>query len=96
LFGTAAKSIAEARSQAAKALVAGGAKKHTVQKIETSRAPELLENSNLLAIGHCSFGQFIELVQRYYDASASGTVEQRLYLGLLAELERRGLARVGG
>jgi hypothetical protein len=91
LFGTAAKSVAEARLQAAKALLAGGARKYNLKKIEAAPALELLESPNLLAIGHCSFRQFVELVRHYHDASASGTVEQRLYLGLLAELERRGL-----
>jgi hypothetical protein len=95
-FGVGAKSIADARKRAAEALRAGGANKYTLQKIEMSQAPELLDSPGVLAIGHCSFGEFFGLIRHHRDASPPGTVEGRLYGGLLKELERRELARASG
>jgi hypothetical protein len=89
-FGAGTKSIANARKQAAETLRAGGANKYTLQKTEASPAAELLESPEMFAIGHCSFGEFFELVHRHREGSPSGTVEGRLYGGLLEELARRG------
>ncbi len=92
LFRERLASIGEARRRAANDLRSCGAAKQTIKTIERSKAPGLLDDAELFRIGHCSFGEFGELVFRYGDAANKQSVEHRLYNGLLEELSKRRLA----
>jgi hypothetical protein len=91
LFRGNISSVAAARQMAAADLRSDGAIKWSIKKIAESKAVEMLEDSNALRIGHCSFGQFAERMSRFSDIAIPDSIEMKLYRGLLNELGRRKL-----
>ena len=66
------------------------APKYTIKKIaESDAAIEFLKAPEKLKIGYCSFKQLNSLVQKFYKRTIEGTVDNRLYRGLMAEIGRR-------